>query len=190
MARLNISELRERCHALPQKLVLELFGFRQWIELQRFADKWRLPIGGKTCDLFALFRELRSFASKYGAVLSALIEDLPTDGSEGELGVRYLRAKIAKTEADAAMAELRVQQKAGTLCFADDVHQIFNAIIDRFHKGCDHAQAKWGHDGADFFEQLAAGIKTDILAVIGSNAEANDDQSGEAAGEAKVADDA
>ena len=188
MARLNINDLRERCHALPQKLVLELFGFKQWIELQRFADKWRLPIGGKTCDLFAVFRELRSFAAKYGAVLSALIEDLPTDGSEGELGVRYLRAKIAKTEADAAMAELRVQHKAGTLCFAADVSEIFNRVLDRFHKACDHAQSRWGADGTDFFEQLADGIKTDILAVIGRDAAANDEQAGDEAVTATSAD--
>lgn len=190
MARLNITDLRERCHALPQKLVLELFGFKQWIELQRFADKWRLPIGGKTTDLFAVFRELRSFASKYGAVLSALLEDLPTDGSEGELGVRYLRAKIAKTEADAAMAQLRVAQKENQLCPRDDVRQVFNAIVDRIHKSCDRAQAKWGRDGFEFFELLTEGIRSDIRAAIETGTDATNDQAGGDAGEAQSADDA
>ncbi|MBC7818259.1 MAG: hypothetical protein IAG10_15340, partial [Planctomycetaceae bacterium] len=45
-------------------------GFKQWIELQRFVTKWRLPIGDKTCDLFAVVRELRSFVMKYGSILS------------------------------------------------------------------------------------------------------------------------
>lgn len=187
MARIDVSELRERCHALPQKLVLELLGFKQWVELQRFADKWRLPIGGKTTDLFAVFRELRSFVAKYGTVLGALIEDLPADGSEGELGVRYLRAKIAKTEADAEMAQLRVAQKENQLCPRDDVRQLFNAIVDRFHGACDRAQARWGADGFDFFESLAEGIRGDIRAAI-SDLGTNDEQASDAIGDAQKSD--
>ena len=156
MTQLTIADLRDRCRVMPQKLVLELFGFRQWIELQRFVDKWRLPIGGKTCDLFAVFQELRVFASKYGVVLSALIEDLPTVGSEGELGVRYLRAKIDKTEQDARAATIRNELREGSLLDRARVHEIFERLAVSIRKASDKAQSRWGVDGFDFMAGLAS----------------------------------
>lgn len=171
MARIDVTDLRERCRALPQKLVLELLGFKQWTELQRFADKWRLPIGGATTDLFAVFRELRLFASKYGQVLTALIEDLPTDGSEGQLGVRYLKAKIAKTEADARAAELRVVQKEGRLVDREQVHSLIEVIANRVNKMSDRAQKRWGTEGFEFFNDLANEIEEDIRALIAGDSE-------------------
>lgn len=162
MARIDVTELRERFRAVPQKLILELLGFRQWTELQRFADKWRLSIGGKTTDLFVLFRELRSFAAKYGPVLSALIEDLPTDGSEGELGVRYLRAKIAKTEADAQMAQLRVAEREGRLRDVRLVSQSLDLLANRIRNSTEMAQRRWGEPGREFFQELVDGFGSDL----------------------------
>ena len=169
MARIDIGDLRERCRALPQNLVLELLGFRQWIELQRFADKWRLPVGGKTTDLFAVFRELRSFVAKYGVVLAALLDDLPADGSDGELGVRYLRAKISKTEADAMMAQLRVSQKEGRLCDRELIHESLLLLSERIRRTSDTAIRRWGNDAADMFEQLANGFGDDLETMFGND---------------------
>ena len=179
MARLDITDLRERCRALPQKFVLELLGFRQWIELQRFADKWRLPIGGTTTDLFAMFRELRLFVAKYGTIISALIEDIPADGSEGELGVRYLRAKIAKTEADAQAAELRNAHKEGRLCDRAEVRAAFGRIASVFQNAAGNAQRKWGADGFDFFVALAENIGAELQTLIVDDPEATADEADE-----------
>jgi hypothetical protein len=186
-AKRNDDELTAILRAVPQRIVGRMLGGRQTVHLQRMADRWAFPVDGRTVDLFAVMARLWSFLKQYGPMLQVLMED--TGDQEGDsLGAQYLKAKIRKTQADADAAELRVRQKAGTLCFADDVHQCFNAIVDRFHKGCDHAQAKWGADGADFFEQLADGIKSDILATIGRGVAANDEQAGDEAVTATSAD--
>lgn len=170
-------ELRAMLRAVPQRIIGQMCGGRQTVHLQRVADRWGFPIDGKTVDLFAVMGRLWEFLKRYGPMLSALMEDTG-DGDENALGVRYLRAKIAKTEADAEAARLRVEHKAGQLCDRSDVHQLFNALVDRIHKSCDRAQAKWGADGFEFFADLTEGIKGDIRAVIGRNAETNREAAG------------
>lgn len=167
MVRLTNSQLREQCRELPQKFVLELFGFTQWVELQRFAAKWKLPLGGAKTDLFAVFQELRSFTKQFGPVLKALIEDVPP-GSDvgGELGVQFLKAKIRKTRADADAAELRVDQKAGRLLDREKVHEIFERLAARVQRAGDKAQSRWGSDGHDFMLSLTEGFAEDIRGVI------------------------
>ena len=166
MAKIDITDLRARCLAVPQKLMLEMLGFRQWLELQRFADKWKLPIGGATTDLFAVGRALRLFVAKYGTILSAVMEDLPTDGSEGELGVRYLKAKIDKTEQDARASAIRNELREGNLLDRARVHEIFERLAARVQRASDKAQSRWGSDGHDFMQTLVEGFETDIRSVV------------------------
>ncbi|MFM9962872.1 MAG: hypothetical protein ACKV2Q_16805 [Planctomycetaceae bacterium] len=172
--RVTISDLREQCRALPQKLVLELFGFSQWIELQRFAGKWKLPLGGAKTDLFAVFAELRSFAKQYGPVLKALIDDLPADGSENELGVRFLRAKIAKTESDTEMSQLRVAEREGRLRDVRLVSQCLELLVTRMRSATERAQRKWGSEGHEFFAELIDGFGSDLRGFIDAERQKRD----------------
>ncbi|MFM9961767.1 MAG: hypothetical protein ACKV2Q_11135 [Planctomycetaceae bacterium] len=166
MRRINQTDLREQCRALPQKLVLELLGFSQWIELQRFVAKWKLPLGGAKTDLFAVFQELRSFTKQYGPVLKVLIEDLPADGSEGELGVRFLRAKIQKVEADARMSELRIADREGRLRDVALVSSCLELLVNRMRSAGERARRNWGDAGYEFFKDVVDGFGSDLRGFI------------------------
>lgn len=156
-------ELRAMLRAVPQRIVGQMCGGRQTVHLQRVADRWGFPLDGKTVDLFAVLARLWEFLKRYGPMLSALMEDTG-DGDENALGVRYLRAKIAKTEADAEAARLRVAHKAGQLCDRAMVHEGFALLANRVQKTCDLAQRRWGQDAFELFESLANGVAEDFKA--------------------------
>lgn len=155
-------ELRAMLRAVPQRIVGQMCGGRQTVHLQRVADRWGFPIDGKTVDLFAVMARLWSFLKQYGPMLAVLMEDTG-DGDENALGVRYLRAKIQKTEADALAAELRNAQKEGMLCDRSQVHEAFGRIASAFQDASRKAQLKWGQDGFDFFVALADKMEADVM---------------------------
>lgn len=163
-------ELRAMLRAVPQRIVGQMCGGRQTVHLQRVADRWGFPIDGKTVDLFAVMARLWSFLKQYGPMLAVLMEDTSDGGDENALGVRYLRAKIQKTEADAQAAELRVAQKEGLLCDRAQVHEAFGRIANVFQKASGQAQRKWGADGFDFFATLAENIAVELQTMIGNDA--------------------
>ena len=161
-AKRDDDELRALLRAVPQRIVGQLCGGRQTVQLQRLADRWGFPIAGRTVDLFAVMSRLWEFLKRYGPLLSAVLEDTGEAGDENALGVRYLRAKIAKTEADAAAAQLRVEQKAGRLCDRELIHQSLTLLAERIRRTSDVAIRRWGNDAADLFEQLAIGYCEDV----------------------------
>ena len=165
------NELRAMLRAVPQRIVGQMCGGRQTVHLQRVADRWGFPIDGKTVDLFAVMARLWSFLKQYGPMLAVLMEDTG-DGDENALGVRYLRAKIQKTEADAAAAELRNAQREGLVCERAHVHRVYELMSSRILRASDNAQKKWGIEGFEVFSDLAAGIGDDIRGLIDAEKQA------------------
>lgn len=142
-------------------------------------EEWGFPLVGKTIDLIAVLRRLREFLVHYAPLLRVLKED----GEEGPLGVQYLRAKIAKTEADAAGKITLNAKKEGLLCDRETVHSVFELVASRFSRAADAAQKKFGADGFEFFQELSAGLEYDFRGLI------EDEQRGEREAVAAESDD-
>ena len=134
-------------------------------------EEWGFPLVGKTIDMIALLRRLREFLLHYAPLLRVLKED----GEEGPLGVQYLRAKIAKTEADAHGKIVLNAMKEGRLCDRETVHSIFELIASRITRAADVAQKKWGADGFEFFDDLAKGLEDDYRGLIDQRNKSTDE---------------
>lgn len=134
-------------------------------------EEWGFPLVGKTIDLIAVLRRLREFLLHYAPLLRVLKED----GEEGPLGVQYLRAKIAKTEADAHGKIVLNATKEGRLCDRETVHSIFELIASRITRAADVAQKKWGPDGFEFFDDLAKGLEDDYRGLIDDRNQVTDE---------------
>ena len=50
VAKRDDDELRALLRAVPQRIVGQLCGGRQTVQLQRLADRWGFPIAGRTVD--------------------------------------------------------------------------------------------------------------------------------------------
>lgn len=156
-----LSQLR----AVPKLVIVEILG-RQHNQLDGIADRWGFPINGSPCDVTAVLRRLSDFLKKYGPMLSVLMEDSGENGDENALGVRYLRAKIEKTQQDALAQRLRNEQKQQRLCDLETITQCLGLLSDRITKAGERAQQRWGQSGLEFFQDLAAGFQTDLNGVF------------------------
>lgn len=166
--------------SVPKMVMEEVLG-KQRNQLDAIAERWGFPINTSPCDVTAVLRRLADFLKKYGPLLKVLMDD-DGEGDENALGVRYLRAKIAKTEHDAHGAAIRNAQKEGRLVDLEQVHAMIEVIANRVNKASDRAQKKWGQEGYEFFADLAAGVEADIRGLIdaGGNGEGSDlDDAGE-----------
>lgn len=150
--------------AVPKSVIEVVLG-RQRKQLDDIAERWGFPINGSPCDVTAVLRRLAEFLKKYGPLLKVLMDD-DGDGDENALGVRYLRAKIAKTEQDAHGAAIRNAQKEGRLIDLEQVHSMVEVIANSVNKASDKAQKKWGSEGYEFFADLASGVEEDIRGLI------------------------
>lgn len=150
--------------AVPKTVMEEVWGKKR-DQLDAVAERWGFPINGSPCDVTAVLRRLAEFLKKYGPLLKVLMDD-DGDGDENALGVRYLRAKIAKTEQDAHGAAIRNAQKEERLVDLEQVHSMIEVIANRVNKASDRAQKKWGREGFEFFADLAAGVEEDIRGLI------------------------
>lgn len=148
--------------SIPQKIVKKMLGGRQTIQLQRMADRWDFPIDGRYVDLFAVMARLWSFLNQYGEILGAVIDDSTEDGDDNSLTVRYLKAKIHKTEADAEAARLRVEEKSGSLCRREFVHDFLSRLANRVRMAGEQAQRNWGEDGFEIFHQIEKATREEI----------------------------
>lgn len=179
-AKIN-DELRDQLRKIPQKFIREACGHRQVVHLQKMETRWGCPLSGATVDLYSLLDWLWTFLVKHGPTLKAVLETSDA-ASEGPLAVKLVKARIAKLQADARMAELRLVQKEGRLVDLEQVHSLLELVANRVNKTSDRAQKKWGSEGFEFFNDLANGIESDIRVLI----ERDDEQ----VGEAKSTDDA
>ncbi len=164
-AKLSDDELRVALRAVPQRIVGQMCGGRQTGHLQRVANRWGFPIDGKTVDLFAVMTRLWSFLTQYGDILAAVMNDAIEEGDDDRLDVRYLRAKTRKTEAEAASAELRVEERKGTLCSRDFIHDFLMRLANRIRCAGEQAQRNWGEDGFEIFHQLELATRDDIARI-------------------------
>ncbi len=156
-------ELKAALRTVPQRIVGQMCGMRQTVHLQRVATRWSFPIDGKTVDLFAVMNRLWSFLTQYGPMLSAVMEDVgEDDGDDNALGVRYLRAKTRKTEAEADAAQLRVEERKGTLCQRDFIHDFLSRLANRIRSAGEQAQRNWGEDGFELFHQIELATREDM----------------------------
>lgn len=160
-------KLAEQLHSVPQQLVLAMCGKRRTVELQRIRERWGIPLDGRRADLFDVLKAFVDFLTQHGDMLSMILTEAEDD-AEGPLAVQLLRARIAKTQADARAADLRNEIKEGRLCDVSQVRTLLNCMVARFHRACDQAQRKWGADGFEFFESLSDGIAADIREHWGS----------------------
>lgn len=149
-------ELREILRAVPQRIVGEMCGGRQTVHLQRVANRWGIPLagdGGKV-DLFAVLARLWLFLKDYAVPLAAIMNDSGEDGDDDTLGVRYLRAKTAKTEAEAKMVQLKFEKEDGSVCSREMMHDLLAPLANRIRTAGEQAQRNWGDDGFDLFHQI------------------------------------
>lgn len=138
---------------------------KQRNQLDAVAERWGFPINGSPCDLVAVLVRLSEFLKKYGPLLKVLMDD-EGEGDENALGVRYLRAKIDKTEEDAKAQRLRNEQKESRLCDRESIMRSLALLADRIVKAGERAQRKWGDEGYEFFQDLAAGFESDLRGVF------------------------
>lgn len=155
-------ELREILRAVPQRIVGQMCGGRQTVHLQRMANRWGFPIDGKSVDMFAVMTRLWTFLTQYGQQLAALMEDAVDEGDENALGVRYLRAKTAKTEAEAKMVQLRFEEKNGSVCPREMMHDLLAPLANRIRSAGEQAQRNWGDDGFDLFHQIEVATRETV----------------------------
>ena len=178
--KLSADEVREVLRSVPQRIVGEMCGRRQTVQLHRMADRWRVPIDGKTSDLFAVMTWLWDFLKRYGPMLAAVMED-DGSGDDNSLGARFLRAKTRKTEAEAEAAELRVQEKAGVLCNQKMIHELLARLADRLRNAAEESQRRWGKEGYEMFRDLNQAFRRDLEAYEApSEAAANSESEAEA----------
>lgn len=162
MPRIDVDAWEKQVRNVPAKVVEQLCGDWQYKLRRDIAAEWGFPLVGETIDLIAVLKWLREFLKAQGPLLRVLKED----GEEGPLGVQYLRAKIAKTEADAAGKITLNAKKEGLLCDRETVHSVFELVASRFARAADSAQKKWGTDGFEFFQELSAGLEYDFRGLI------------------------
>lgn len=182
-ARIDVGEWERWIRHVPAKVVEQLCDNWQFKQRSDIAHEWGFPLVGETIDLVAVLRWLREHLKQHGPALRILSED----GEEGPLGVQFLKAKIAKTEADAAGKQLLNAQKEGRVCDRETVRGCLELIASEMIKAGGIAQKKWGQDGLDFFDDLVDRLETSIRGVLdadgpeGGNMEADGDDSSDAA---------
>lgn len=166
--KLSDDELTSILKAVPQRIVGRMLGGRQTVHLQRLADRWGFPVTGRNVDLFAVMARLWAFLKQYAPMLQVLMEDTGDENGDA-LGVKFLKAKIRKVQADATMAELRAAQKENSLVDRATIHEALQSVAARINGACDRAQRKWGPDGFEFFSELVEAIRGDIAATVASD---------------------
>lgn len=139
---------------------------KQCRQLQEMERQWGLPFAREWVNLYEFFPKLWEFLVKWGPPLRLLMEDDDTTGDgSNSLGVRHLRAKIAKTEEDARAAAIRNDLRQNTLIERERVHEVFERLVNVVRKASDRAQARWGQEGFDFIVGLIDGFEDEIRGV-------------------------
>lgn len=165
MARQTDEEIRnapafsKQCRKVPQSLMLELFGFKQGIEIRRFAKLWECPVGTAHSDLFAIFEWFRLFFHKHGAVLRELIK---ASDAGPAITIQLQRAKAARQEEEAQLARLKRLKLEESLCDRKLVHEFLAKLADRLRSEGERSQRQWGKDGFEMFQRLESALRDDL----------------------------
>lgn len=157
-------------HAVPQWVMAEMCSGdtgkpRQCKQLQDMERQWGLPFARETINLYEFFPKLWEFLIRWGPLLKVVMEDADGSGDENSLGVRYLRAKIAKTEEDARAAAIRNDLRQDHLVERAAVQDLFGRLVGIVRQSSDRAQARWGVEGYDFVAGLIEGFDAVISGV-------------------------
>lgn len=155
----DVTELAKQCRKIPQKLMVQLFGAKQRIELLRFEQQWNCPIGSATVDLFSAIRFFREFFLKNGQVLREIVKSGDADPA---LVTQLHQSRARKMEAEARAAELRVEQKEGTLCETKVIHAMLAKLLGHFQSAAQQAQRQWGSEGFEMFNGLQAAVREEV----------------------------
>lgn len=165
-------------HDIPQKDFAAMCGEtpdhpRQTKQLQDMERNWGLPFAGETLDLFEFFPKLWKFLVQWGPLLSVVMEDESGEVSQTSLGVRFLKARIAKAEEDARATAIRNDLRQNTLIERARIHEVFERLVNVVRRMSDRAQSRWGQEGFDFVAGLIDGFEDEIRGVKNEIADAS-----------------
>ncbi len=152
-------EFAKQCRKVQQSLMLDLFGFKQGIEIRRFAQLWGCPVGTAHSDLFAVLGWLRLFFHKHGAVLREIIK---ASEVEPALAAQLQRAKASRQDEESQLARLKRQKLEGSLCDKKVIHEFLAKLADRLRSEGERAQRQWGTDGFEMFNGLEIKLREDL----------------------------
>jgi hypothetical protein len=146
-ARVDREALERHVAAVPKTLVADAMAL-QTVQIHRLADRWSVPLRGRTVNLLEVLRWLRDF-------LDANADRLDVDVTEGASTAALER--LRQRQAD--RIEMDLQTKRRQLRSVDEVRKTFEFIASVFRKASQELRVEFGPRAFEILESAVEDAK-------------------------------
>ncbi len=162
-AALQRESIRRNVRAIPQKLWREMSG-RQARTINEQAERYGLPFGGATVDLYALVPALHNFLATNKHRLAAPVDDPMMTGESSPALERYRdeRAKIARLE--------RLERE-GTLVAREALHEGWQLVSGVLRQAGETLQRQFGSEAHAILEEALDEADRHVARTLGGAAD-------------------
>lgn len=173
---------RQFYRSIPKKDYVEMSGRAVKI-LNEQADRYKLPLRGRTVDLGAVLRSFHDFLAANARSLSPKLraKALPGDdefllAQAGAAGGEKSEALERWRSAKADMAELQFKEMEGRLVDVDQVRQMQAIIARNYKAGAETIQKHYGVEACRIIEDCIDAAEREVLASLGKPGGDGDDE--------------